>query len=66
MIKTPSPLSIPPRLLGNPEAVDHWLAEHRDEFARLAERRLQAGVNRRDEIIHRNMKELVDSLVADP
>ena len=66
VIKTPSPLSIPPRLLGNPEAVDYWLAEHRDEFARLAERRLQAGVNRRDEIIRRNMKELVDSLVADP
>jgi glutamate dehydrogenase/leucine dehydrogenase len=66
VIQTPSPLSIPPRLLGNPEAVDHWLAERREEFARLAERRLQAGVKRRDEIIRRNMKELVDSLVADP
>lgn len=66
VIPTPSPLSIPPRLLGNPEAVDPWLAEHCEEFARLAERRLQAGINRRDEIIRRNMKELVDSLVADP
>jgi glutamate dehydrogenase (NAD(P)+) len=66
IIKTPAFLSIPPRLLGNPQAVDHWLAEHREEFARLAARRLQAGVNRRDEIIRRNMKELVDSLVADP
>jgi hypothetical protein len=33
----------PTRLLGNPAAVESWLAEHRDEFARLAESRLQAG-----------------------
>jgi glutamate dehydrogenase (NAD(P)+) len=66
VIQTPSSLSIPPRLLGNPGEVEHWLAEHREEFARLAERRLQAGVNRRDEVIRRNMKELVDALVADP
>jgi glutamate dehydrogenase (NAD(P)+) len=66
MIKTPASLSIPSRILGNPEAVDRWLAEGRDEFARLAEQRLQAGIRRRDEVIRRNMKELVDALVADP
>jgi hypothetical protein len=32
----------------------------------LAECRLQAGVSKRDEVIRRNMKELVDSLVTDP
>ena len=66
VIKTPSPLSIPSRLLGNPEAVEHWLAEHREEFSRLAECRLQAGITQRDKVIRRNMKELVDSLAADP
>jgi glutamate dehydrogenase (NAD(P)+) len=66
VIQTPPPLSIPRRMLGNPEGVDHWLAEHGEEFTRLAEQRLQAGVQRRDEIIRRNMKELVDSLAADP
>ena len=66
VIKTPSRLDIPARLLGNRDAVDRWLAEHGDEFSRLAESRLQAGVRKRDEVIRRNMKELVDSLAADP
>jgi glutamate dehydrogenase (NAD(P)+) len=66
VIKTPPSINIPPRLLGKPEAVEHWLAEHREEFRRLAEQRLQAGTRQRDEVIRRNMKEQVDSLLADP
>jgi glutamate dehydrogenase (NAD(P)+) len=66
VIKTPPSINIPPRLLGKPEAVEHWLAERREEFRRLAEQRLQAGTRQRDEVIRRNMKEQVDSLLADP
>jgi glutamate dehydrogenase (NAD(P)+) len=65
-VRTPAHLSIPDRLLGNREAVDLWLAEHRDEFSRLAESRLQAGIRKRDEVIRRNMKELVGLLAAEP
>ncbi len=36
MIKTPPHLSIPTRLLGNPEAVEDWLVERRDEAGRIA------------------------------
>jgi len=66
MIKTPHHLRIPEAMLGNREAVEQWLADHREEFAELAERRRQAGEKLRDEVIHRNMKELIDHLVADP
>ncbi|RPJ37319.1 MAG: CBS domain-containing protein [Deltaproteobacteria bacterium] len=65
-IQTPSHLCTPDRFRGNREAVEQWLGEHRDEFNRLAARRLQAGISQRDAVIRRNMKELVDSLVADP
>ncbi|MBP1714791.1 MAG: gdhA2, partial [Deltaproteobacteria bacterium] len=65
-IQTPPHLCTPARFRGNREAVEQWLVEHRDEFNRLAERRLQAGISQRDAVIRRNMKELVDSLVADP
>jgi len=65
-IKTPSHLCTPARFRSDREAVENWLVEHRDEFSRLAECRLQAGVSKRDEVIRRNMKELVDSLVTDP
>ena len=35
-------------------------------LAELAEARLQAGIRQREEVIRRNMRELVDLLVADP
>jgi CBS domain-containing protein len=53
-------------MLGHREAVEGWLAAHADEFAALAEQRLAAGIAWRDQAIRRNMKELVDLLVADP
>lgn len=65
-IPTPNHLRTPAPILGNRAAVERWLAEHEDEFSRLAEQRLQAGIAKRDEVIRRNMKELVDLLVADP
>jgi len=66
MIKTPDHLRIPDEMLGDREAVDRWLVEHQADLAALAEKRRTAGEAKRDEVIRRNMKELVDRLVADP
>ena len=66
MIRTPDHLRIPQAMLGDARAVESWLVEHRAAFESLAEQRRIAGEARRDEVIRRNMKELVDCLVADP
>jgi glutamate dehydrogenase (NAD(P)+) len=65
LIKTPVELRIPKDLLGNPKAVDRWLAEHADELSELAEKRRQAAEVYRDEVIRRNMHELIDLLVSE-
>ncbi len=65
LIKTPDNLRIPQKFLGNRVAVDQWLSEHCDELANLAERRHLAAESYRDEVIRRNMHELVDLLVSD-
>ncbi len=66
IIKTPDHLRFPREILGDAEAVDRWLKDHQDELAELAAKRLEAGIRQREEVIRRNMKELVDFLVADP
>jgi glutamate dehydrogenase (NAD(P)+) len=66
MIKTPDSLRIPEAMLGDRAAVEGWLADHRADFETLAEQRRVAGEAKRDEVIRRNMQELVDRLVADP
>ncbi len=66
IIKTPDHLRFPREILGDPEAVERWLVEHQEELAELAAQRLQAGLRQREEVIRRNMKELVDFLVTDP
>lgn len=66
MIETPDHLRIPPAMLGDRAGVDRWLADHRADFEALAEKRRAAGEVMRDAVIRRNMKELVDLLVADP
>lgn len=65
MIPTPPELQIPQERIGDRAAVDAWLDDHRAEFEELAEQRRKAGISRRDEIIKRNMKELVDHLIED-
>ncbi|MBI5029226.1 MAG: CBS domain-containing protein [Chloroflexi bacterium] len=65
MIPTPTELRIPNEMLGNRAAVDKWLGDHAKELAALAEKRLIAGVKKRDEVIRKNMIELVDGLTAD-
>ncbi len=66
LIQTPDALRIPQEMLGNREAVDGWLQSHAAEFAALAEQRRIAGDKHREEAIRRNMRELVDLLIADP
>ena len=65
IIKTPGHLRIPDEMLGNRPAVDAWLREHAAELEELAEKRLQAAEKARDDVIRRNMRELVDLLISD-
>jgi len=65
LIKTPPALRIPGELLGDLQAVDAWLRDHAGELAELAEARRQAGEQYREEVIRRNMHELIDMLASD-
>jgi glutamate dehydrogenase (NAD(P)+) len=64
ILPTPAELQIPLEMLGRREAVDRWLRDHASEFARLSEKRLEAGISSREKVIRRNMTELVDFLAA--
>ncbi len=66
LIKTPDYLRIPQAMLGDRAAVNRWLVDHQADFADLAEQRRIAAEAKRNEVIQRNMKELVEYLVADP
>ena len=65
LIPTPEHLQIPAERLGDPQAVESWLESHREEFALLAEKRRQAAEAKLEEVIRRNMSELVEGLCAD-
>lgn len=65
LIKTPAHLRIPAELLGDRAAVDGWLDSNAAELGTLAEARRSAAEVYRDEVIRRNMRELVDLLAAD-
>lgn len=65
LIKTPAHLRIPDEILGNRKQVDVWLSKHTTELGELAEQRRIAAEAYRDEVIRRNMQEVVDLLVAD-
>jgi glutamate dehydrogenase (NAD(P)+) len=65
LIKTPDHLRLPEQMLGDREAVDRWLASHARELDELAEKRRLAAEEYRDEVISRNMCEMVDLLVSD-
>jgi glutamate dehydrogenase/leucine dehydrogenase/CBS domain-containing protein len=65
LIKTPSHLRIPDEILGNRKAVDRWLKEHAEDLSQLAEKRRVAAEAYRDDVIRRNMNELVELLVTD-
>jgi glutamate dehydrogenase (NAD(P)+) len=65
LIKTPNHLRIPDEMLGDRAAVDRWLTDHATELAELAAKRLIAAEAYREEVIRRNMHELVDLLISD-
>jgi glutamate dehydrogenase (NAD(P)+) len=66
LVKAPEHLEIPQELLGDRAAVDRWLAKHQSEFTALAEQRRVAGEAKLNQVISRNMRELIDLLIADP
>ena len=66
LIKTPARLRIPQAMLGDRAAVEGWLEEHAGELRELAERRRAAAEAHRDEVIRRNIRELLDLLLTDP
>jgi glutamate dehydrogenase (NAD(P)+) len=65
LIKTPDNLRFPEEILGNGDKVERWLVEHQTELEELAEKRRVAGEKYRDEVIKRNMTELIDILLSD-
>lgn len=65
LIPTPAALHLPDARRGDRVAVEHWLAEHAEAFASLAEQRRQAADVWRETVIRRNMHELVELLIAD-
>lgn len=65
LIKTPESLRLPAEFLGDTKAVEGWLEEHADELAELAETRRSAAEAHRDEVIRRNIREMIDLLISD-
>ena len=64
LIKTPPELRIPDEMLGNSVAIEKWLKENKKALQKIAEKRRRAAELKRDEVIRRNIKELVDLLVS--
>lgn len=65
LIKTPAHLRVPDHMLGDYQAIEHWLEEQAPELDELAETRRLAAEAHRDEVIRRNIRELIDLLVSD-
>ena len=65
LIPTPDHLQLPAALLGQSKQVNAWLKDHKTELAELSEKRREAGIAYREEVIRRNMTELVDLLSSD-
>jgi glutamate dehydrogenase (NAD(P)+) len=65
LIKTPDKLRFPEAILGDRDEVEKWLKTHQLELEDLAEKRRIAGEKNRDEVIKRNMHELIEMLLSD-
>jgi glutamate dehydrogenase (NAD(P)+) len=65
LIKTPSKLRIPDELLGKRAEVEEWLKKHSNGLSKLADERKAAAEVYCEEVIQRNMREVVDLLVSD-
>jgi len=65
IIRTPDGLRLPEEILGDRQQVAAWLQAHSDALQALAEQRRLAGEAYREEVIRRNMRELIDLLLED-
>ena len=65
IVPTPDHLFIPKDRIGNPKAIEDWLETNRDDFTLLAEVRRKAAVKKLENVIRRNMKELIEGLCRD-
>jgi glutamate dehydrogenase (NAD(P)+) len=65
LIKTPEHLRFPNDFLGDRKSVEEWLEGHAAELAELADDRRQAAEIHRDEVIRRNIREMIDLLTFD-
>jgi glutamate dehydrogenase/leucine dehydrogenase/CBS domain-containing protein len=65
LIKTPDHLRFPDSYKGDSRAVEDWLEDRAEEFSELAEMRLAAAESHRDEVIRRNIREMIDLLITD-
>jgi len=65
LIKTPDHLRFPDQYKGDSRAVEDWLEDRAQEFSELAETRLAAAESHRDEVIRRNIREMIDLLISD-
>jgi glutamate dehydrogenase (NAD(P)+) len=66
IVRTPDHLQFPEEILGNRDAVEKWLKDHKKDFNELSKQRLKAGEEYREDVIRKNMIELVDLLSAHP
>jgi glutamate dehydrogenase (NAD(P)+) len=65
LIRTPDHLRIPQEMLGDRAGVEAWVKAHAGDLAELARQRREAGEAWRDQVIRRNMRELVERLAND-
>jgi glutamate dehydrogenase/leucine dehydrogenase len=65
LIKTPQELRIPKEMLGDRQGVEKWLDQQAEGLHALAQKRLEAAQSYRENVIRRNMRELVDLLISD-
>ena len=65
LIKTPEHLRFPDEIKGDQKAVESWLEEYAAELSELAEKRRVAAESHRDEVLRRNIRELIDLLISD-
>jgi glutamate dehydrogenase (NAD(P)+) len=65
LIKTPNHLRLPDAILGDTKAIESWLEEHEADLSELAEKRRIAAESHRNEVIRRNIREMIDLLVSD-
>jgi glutamate dehydrogenase (NAD(P)+) len=65
LIRTPDHLRIPQGMLGDGAGVEAWVRGHAGDLAELARQRREAGEAWRDQVIRRNMREVVERLAND-